>query len=126
MIEGPDISLAPNDALSLGLAIHELATNAAKYGALTRSGGEVSVRWSQLAPRRVRLEWKERGGPPVKAKRGRGFGTDLIEKIVANELDSPVQLDFDPEGVSCVLTIPVREPTTFAMRAPRRESAPAS
>jgi two-component sensor histidine kinase/CHASE1-domain containing sensor protein len=125
-IEGPDISLAPNDALSLGLAIHELATNAAKYGALTRSGGEVSVRWSQLAPRRVRLEWKERGGPPVKAKRGRGFGTDLIEKIVANELDSPVQLDFDPEGVSCVLTIPVREPTTFAMRAPRRESAPAS
>jgi two-component sensor histidine kinase len=124
-IDGPDVSLAPNDALSLGLAIHELATNAAKYGALTRSGGEVSVRWDLLSPQRVRLEWKERGGPPVKATRGRGFGTDLIEKIVANELDSPVELDFDPEGVTCVLTIPVREPTAFAMRAPRRDGAPA-
>jgi two-component sensor histidine kinase len=119
-ITGPDIPLAPNDALSLGLAIHELATNAAKYGALTRAGGEVSIEWHLLSPQRVRLEWKERGGPPVKATRGRGFGTDLIEKIVANELDSPVRLDFDPEGVTCVMTIPVREPTAFAMRAPRR------
>lgn len=125
-IAGPDISLAPNDALSLGLAIHELATNAAKYGALTRSGGEVSIEWHLLSPRRVRLEWKERGGPPVEAIRGRGFGTDLIEKIVANELDSPVQLDFDPEGVTCVLTIPVREPTAFAMRASRRGPATAT
>jgi two-component sensor histidine kinase/CHASE1-domain containing sensor protein len=120
-ISGPDIPLAPNDALSLGLAIHELATNAAKYGALTRAGGEVAIEWHLIAPQRVRLEWKERGGPPVKAERGRGFGTDLIEKIVANELDSPVQLDFDPEGVSCVMTIPVRQPTAFAMRAPRRD-----
>jgi two-component sensor histidine kinase len=118
-IEGPEIALAPNDALSLGLAIHELATNAAKYGALTRSGGEVSVRWELFAPRKVRLEWRERGGPPVKSSRGRGFGTDLIEKIVANELDNPVQLEFAPEGVTCVLTIPVRQPTAFAMRAPR-------
>ncbi|MGZ3257059.1 MAG: CHASE domain-containing protein [Croceibacterium sp.] len=125
-ITGPDIPLAPNDALSLGLAIHELATNAAKYGALTRAGGEVSIQWDLIAPRRVRLEWKERGGPPVKATRGRGFGTDLIEKIVANELDSPVQLDFDPEGVTCVLTIPVRQPTAFAMRAPRRDEPPAA
>lgn len=124
-IEGPDISLAPNDALSLGLAIHELATNAAKYGALTRSGGGVSIHWELTASGRVRLEWKERGGPPVKASRGRGFGTDLIEKIVANELDSPVQLDFNPEGVSCVLTIPVRQPTAFAMRAQRGEYAAA-
>jgi two-component sensor histidine kinase len=125
-ISGPDVSLAPNDALSLGLAIHELATNAAKYGALTQSGGEVSIEWDLLSSRRVRLEWKERGGPPVKAVRGRGFGTDLIEKIVANELDSPVQLDFDSEGVTCVLTIPVRVPTAFAMRAPRSGDAPAN
>jgi len=124
VITGPDIPLAPNDALSLGLAIHELATNAAKYGALTRAGGEVSVLWEFAGERRVRLEWKERGGPPVKATRGRGFGTDLIEKIVANELDSPVQLDFDQEGVTCVLTIPVRQPTAFAMRAPRRSEPP--
>jgi two-component sensor histidine kinase/CHASE1-domain containing sensor protein len=122
-IEGPDIPLAPNDALSLGLAIHELATNAAKYGALTQSGGQVSVRWEVIAPHRVRLEWRERGGPPVKTLRGRGFGTDLIEKIVANELDSPVQLLFEPEGVTCVLTIPVRQPTAFAIRAPRNGGA---
>jgi len=122
-IAGPDIPLAPNDALSLGLAIHELATNAAKYGALTQPGGEVSIEWHLISAARVRLEWKERGGPSVPATRGRGFGTDLIEKIVANELDSPVQLDFDPEGVTCVLTIPVRQPTAFAMRAPRRDYA---
>jgi two-component sensor histidine kinase/CHASE1-domain containing sensor protein len=118
-IEGPDIPLAPNDALSLGLAVHELATNAAKYGALTKAGGEVSVVWNLATPRLVRLEWRERGGPPVKAVRGRGFGTDLIEKIVANELDNPVNLTFGEEGVTCTLMIPVRTPTPFAMRAPR-------
>jgi two-component sensor histidine kinase/CHASE1-domain containing sensor protein len=126
VIEGPDVPLAPNDALSLGLAIHELATNAAKYGALTRPGGEVSISWDLVAAQRVRLQWTERGGPPVKATRGRGFGTDLIEKIVANELDAPVLLDFDEEGVTCVLSIPVREPTAFAMRAPRRGAPPTS
>jgi two-component sensor histidine kinase len=122
-ISGPDISLAPNDALSLGLAIHELATNAAKYGSLTRPGGEVSVEWDLVAPNLVRLHWRERGGPPVKAKRGRGFGTDLIEKIVANELDSPVKLEFAEEGVTCTMNIPVRQPTAFSMRAPRRPDA---
>jgi two-component sensor histidine kinase len=119
-IEGPDIPLAPNDALSLGLAVHELATNAAKYGALTKPGGEVSVVWNLATPRLVRLEWRERGGPPVKATRGRGFGTDLIEKIVANELDNPVNLTFGEEGVTCSLMIPVRTPTPFSMRAPRQ------
>jgi two-component sensor histidine kinase len=123
-ISGPDIPLAPNDALSLGLAIHELATNAAKYGSLTRPGGEVSVEWDLVAPNLVRLQWRERGGPPVRAQRGRGFGTDLIEKIVANELDNPVQLVFDEEGVTCTMTIPVRQPTAFAMRAPRRPETP--
>ena len=123
-ISGPDIQLAPNDALSLGLAIHELATNAAKYGALTRAGGEVAVEWNLIAPNLVRLEWRERGGPPVSAERGRGFGTDLIEKIVANELDNPVKLEFNEEGVTCTMTIPVRQPTAFAMRAARPIDVP--
>ena len=56
----------------------------------------------------------------MNATRSRGFGTDLIEKIVANELDNPVRLEFNPEGVTCMLMIPVRQPTAFAMRAPRR------
>ncbi len=118
-LEGPDIELAPNDALSLGLATHELATNAAKYGALSSPGGKVAVRWRLVAEALVRIEWQESGGPPVKPQRGRGFGTDLIERIVAHELKNPVELTFDPAGVRCVLMVPVRRPTEFAMRAQR-------
>jgi two-component sensor histidine kinase/CHASE1-domain containing sensor protein len=118
-LQGPHIELAPNDALSLGLAMHELATNAAKYGALSKTGGKVAVHWRLIAEALVRVEWQESGGPRVSSERGRGFGTDLIERIVAHELKNPVQLDFNPEGVRCVLTIPVRRPTMFAIRANR-------
>jgi len=130
-LQGPDIELAPNDALSLGLAMHELATNAAKYGALSQPGGRVAVHWKLVAPGLVRIEWQETGGPPVAPKRGRGFGTDLIERIVAHELKNPVELDFLREGVRCVLTVPVRRPSEFSMRAGRpgarepAETAPA-
>ena len=118
-LQGPHIELAPNDALSLGLAAHELATNAAKYGALSTPGGKVAVHWKLISEALVRLEWQESGGPRVPARRGRGFGTDLIERIVAQELKHAIQLDFLPEGVRCVLTIPVRQPSQFAMRAGR-------
>ncbi len=120
-LEGPEIELAPNDALSLGLAMHELATNAAKYGALSKSGGKVAVDWKLVSDALVRIEWQESGGPPVPEDRGRGFGTDLIERIVAHELKNPVELTFDPAGVRCVLTIPVRQPSAFAMRAGRSQ-----
>jgi len=121
-IGGPDVELAPNDALSLGLAVHELATNAAKYGALSTLEGIVRVRWQLLTPDLARIEWSEHGGPPIDsaARRKRGFGTDLIEKIVAHELRNPVDLRFDPEGVRCNLIIPVRRPGSFAMRADRQ------
>jgi two-component sensor histidine kinase len=124
-LQGPDIELAPNDALSLGLAMHELATNAAKYGALSQAGGKVAVHWQLVSPGLMRIEWQESGGPPVAPQRGRGFGTDLIERIVAHELKNPVELDFAPDGVRCVLTVPVRRPTEFSMRAGRqgREAA---
>jgi two-component sensor histidine kinase len=121
---GPAVELAPNDALSLGLAVHELATNAAKYGALSRPGGTVSVHWQLVSEELVRVEWLERGGPPVKQQRSRGFGTDLIERIVAHELRHPVELDFDPKGVRCVLLIPVRRPSEFMIRAQRGEARP--
>ncbi len=121
-MEGPDVELAPNDALSLGLAMHELATNAAKYGALSQPGGKVSVIWEMVDAKLVRVEWQESDGPPVAEERGRGFGTDLIERVVASELRNPVQLEFEPEGVRCVLIIPVREPTEFAMRAAKAEA----
>jgi len=121
-LQGPDIQLAPNDALSLGLATHELATNAAKYGALSKPGGKISVHWHLIAESLVRVEWQESGGPPVAAQRGRGFGTDLIERIVAHELKNPVELTFDPAGVRCALIISVRQPSAFAIRA--NKSAP--
>src|SRR5690606_19125450 len=104
---------------SLGLAVHELATNAAKYGALSSSEGAVRVAWTKTSVDRVRLEWRERGGPPVPREPKRGFGTDLIEKIVAHEFGTPVELSYEPDGVSCVLSIPVREPTAFTIRARR-------
>lgn len=118
---GPDVELAPNDALSLGLAIHELATNAAKYGALSTLDGKVRVQWQLISPDLARIEWSESGGPPVdnSAQRKRGFGTDLIEKIVAHELRNPVDLRFEPNGVRCNLIIPVRRHSDFAMRAAR-------
>lgn len=119
-LSGPDVELAPNDALSLGLAIHELATNAAKYGALSTAGGKVAVSWYLLSDGLARIEWVEAGGPPVPEEgRSRGFGTDLIEKIVAHELGNPVDLRFERHGVECSLTVPVREASEFALRARR-------
>ena len=121
LLDGPALELAPNDALSFGLAVHELATNAAKYGALSVAGGQVTFRWHRRdddgAPAPwAEVEWQETGGPPVAGQRRRGFGTELIEKIVAHELRQPVTLDFAPEGVRCVLRVPVRRLADFRIR----------
>lgn len=131
LLDGPALELAPNDALSFGLAVHELATNAAKYGALSVAGGQVTIRWHRadsradgkadgsLAEREwAEVEWQEVGGPPVAdaRTRRRGFGTELIEKIVAHELRQPVTLDFAPEGVHCVLRVPIRRRADFHIR----------
>ena len=116
---GPVVELAPNDALSIGLALHELATNAAKYGAFSQAGGRVRIDWVVMRNDVAQIEWREIGGPPIDpaARRRRGFGMELIEKIVAHELRSPVDLRFDPDGVRCTLMVPVRERGRFAIRA---------
>lgn len=132
LLDGPELELAPNDALSFGLAVHELATNAAKYGALSVPGGKVMIRWSRgedaaAETEWAEVEWQETGGPPVAHERRRGFGTELIEKVVAHELRQPVTLDFAPSGVRCVLRVPVRRPTDFRIRereADRRVKKP--
>ncbi|BDI61964.1 CHASE domain-containing protein [Qipengyuania nanhaisediminis] len=116
IIDGPHVELAPNDALSFGLAIHELATNAAKYGALSVPGGRVSVRWHLSSDNIARVEWCESDGPPVSPERKRGFGTELLEKIVAHELRHRVELDFRPQGVRCVIGVPVRQRGDFKIR----------
>ena len=117
---GPTVELAPNDALSLGLAVHELATNATKYGGLSAPEGRVRITWALDRDDLASVRWVESGGPPVPAQRPRGFGTDLIEKIVAHELRHPVDLRFEESGVSCTLYVPVRLPSEFEMRARRR------
>ncbi|MGE4303821.1 MAG: CHASE domain-containing protein [Novosphingobium sp.] len=116
-MSGPNIKLAPNDAMSLGLAIHELATNAAKYGALSTIEGRIHVNWELLSPECAEIRWKEEGGPPVSQPQKRGFGRDLIEKIVVHELKSEVDLQFNPGGVECSLKVPVRAAREFSLRA---------
>lgn len=115
--QGPDVELAPNDALSLGLAVHELATNAAKFGALSAIGGKVTIAWHLVNERLARIEWTESQGPRVGLPSKRGFGTDLIEKIVAHELRHPIELEFHPAGVRCTLLVPVRARGEFALRS---------
>lgn len=122
-MSGPPVELAPNDALSLGLALHELATNASKFGALSVPDGHVSIRWSLIDENLAQIEWVERGGPEVSATRPRGFGTDLIQKIVAHELRNPVDLVFEPEGVRCTLKVPVRQPVDFVIRTTPKPKA---
>jgi two-component sensor histidine kinase len=114
---GPVVELAPNDALSLGLAIHELVTNASKYGALSVPEGRVEIRWAKISEKLARVDLRESGGPPVPELRRRGFGTELIEKIVAHELKNPVDLRFAEDGVRCTLLVPVRPPAAFQIRA---------
>lgn len=118
-LSGPEVSLAPNDALSLGLAIHELTTNAAKYGALSDDGGRVVLSWRLETPDVAVVDWRELDGPRVEPPTRRGFGMELIEKIVSQELHSKVELQFEPSGVKCRLRVPVRKRTDFEIRAPQ-------
>jgi two-component sensor histidine kinase len=85
------------------MGLHELASNAAKYGALSTPSGKVRVRWRTIEQDRVRLEGEERGGPPVKPPSRRGFGSELIEEVLAAELHGEVRLEFRPDGVRCVM-----------------------
>lgn len=117
-LDGPDVAVAPNDALSLGLALHELATNAAKYGALSAPGGQVAVDWAINSAHQVELIWQESGGPAVAVPTKRGFGSDLIERIVAHELQQEISLEFNPAGVRCKLVVPLRNRSAFAIRQP--------
>jgi PAS domain S-box-containing protein len=108
-VSGPDLRLRPQAAVSLTLALHELATNAAKYGALSNKAGIVKVSWdlsSGDAPE-FRLVWQERGGPEVTPPERTGFGSRLILKGLTGELGGPVGLDFLPEGVVCTIEAPV-------------------
>jgi two-component sensor histidine kinase len=109
-VSGPPVRLSAKTALSLAMACHELCTNAVKYGAWSNESGRVEVSWSvgaDSAGRRLRLEWRERGGPPVAAPQRRGFGSTLIERGLAAELEGEVQLLFEPAGLVCRIDAPL-------------------
>jgi two-component sensor histidine kinase len=101
-IEGPEVALSPRAVMSLSLAVHELSTNAAKYGALSTEGGRISVLW-QLEDRNntptLLFRWTESGGPPVQPPHRRGFGSTLIERGLAMELGGTAVIDYPPSGV---------------------------
>lgn len=108
-IDGPRVRLIPSMALALSMAIHELATNAAKYGALSVAEGQVSISWSvaPAQPRHLTLCWQERGGPSVATPVRKGFGTRLIERSLALELAGEVSLAYVPTGVVCTVKAPL-------------------
>jgi two-component sensor histidine kinase len=102
-IEGEDLRLGPVAAVTLGIGLHELANNAAKYGALSAPSGRVRVTWRPSGPGRLKLDWEELEGPPVQPPSRRGFGSELIEKVLAAELHGEVRLEFPPQGVRCTM-----------------------
>jgi PAS domain S-box-containing protein len=104
---GPEIQLNPKSAVSLGMAFHELTTNAAKYGALSRTDGSVQVSWSVSTDRELRIRWQEMGGPAVQAPERSGFGRLLLERALRSDLDAEVDLEFAPAGLQCVISFPL-------------------
>lgn len=111
VFDGPAVALTANEALTLGLLFHELATNAAKYGALATPSGRVRVAWradrSGSRPQLV-LTWIEEGGPPVEVPQRRGFGSRLIERSLQGEIGGQAVLDFRPGGLVCEIRMPLK------------------
>ncbi|WP_455429905.1 CheR family methyltransferase [Microvirga arabica] len=112
-IDGPPVRLRAKTADSIGLAIHELATNALKYGALSGAGGHIDVTWrigGTDGDRRLKLEWRESGVSVAGvAPRRRGFGSELIESTLRYELDAETELQFTPGGIRCTIEIPISD-----------------
>lgn len=111
-IEGPAIAIKPEAAQNLGLALHELAVNAGKFGALSVPGGRVSITWSRSENPEgssVEFDWREQLGPKVKIRRKKGFGSMVIERNLARALDAKVNLEFDPNGLHCHIVIPASQ-----------------
>jgi len=107
-LEGPAVRLSAQEALTFGLVFHELATNAAKYGALSSPDGCVQVYWSvePSEPPRLKLEWREHGGPPVdQSPRRTGFGSRLIARSVRADLGGKAELSFESKGLVCTIDI---------------------
>jgi PAS domain S-box-containing protein len=111
VITGKNIRLSAGEALALGIAFHELATNAVKYGAFSNTAGSILLSWA-IKPMpegdRLVLQWQEKGGPPVTAPIRKGFGSRVMERGLPHELGGKVQLDYRADGLICTIDMPAR------------------
>jgi two-component sensor histidine kinase len=105
VMQGPELRLNPASAQAIGLALHELATNAGKYGSLSTDTGRVDIRWG-IDDDTFTTSWTERDGPPVSAPERRGFGTIVMEAMAERGVNGKVQLDYAPSGLIWCLTCP--------------------
>jgi two-component sensor histidine kinase len=108
-ITGDNIRLQANATLALGIALHELATNAMKYGAFANETGCVEIEWKAFTTpdgERLILRWQEKDGPPVKPPIHKGFGSQVIERGLAHELGGKVHVDYRTDGLVCTIDIP--------------------
>lgn len=111
--DGPEVWLPPQVALNLGLVLHELGTNARKYGALSVPSGRVEISWNVRKKNdksALHLGWRETGGPPVQPVRTPGFGMGLIERIIAGTVEGETSIRFEPEGLNCVIEMALQPP----------------
>jgi two-component sensor histidine kinase len=104
-VHGPKLHLNASAAQAIGLALHELATNAGKYGALSADTGRIDIEWG-VDDGNVAISWTERGGPPVQPPSHQGFGTTVVDAMAKRAVDGEVQLDYAPSGLAWHLTCP--------------------
>jgi PAS domain S-box-containing protein len=122
--KGPDVLLPPSCTSILAMTLHELATNAVKYGALSQSDGKLDVTWKMSRAKRLRFTWRERGSTPPQ-KGASGFGTQLIERGIKHNLGGETKLDFRPEGLFVELDVPLEQdfsPRQSASRVEQKEA----
>lgn len=109
---GPELNVSPRIATALAMTLHELGTNAVKYGALSNTAGRVTLQWNrETSPEgdMLVLTWRETGGPPVTPPAHRGFGSRMIQALLGGEAGGSVSVDYDPEGLRCTLKAPLQD-----------------
>jgi two-component sensor histidine kinase len=112
MLIGPPLELAADLAVPVGMALHELTTNAIRYGALSVPAGYVQIRWSVNGiegARRLHLEWREFGGPPVSEPQHQGFGTTLLQRVLTMQCNAEVEVQYDKDGLRFTMEAPLVE-----------------
>ena len=108
-ISGPDVMLTSAQTQAVAMVIHEMVTNAAKHGALSRPNGRVSVSWDRTDGDLLTITWCEHGGPPTTASVQSGYGLSLIRDLIPHELGGAVDLTFPPDGACCKIDIRLNE-----------------